>query len=337
MRRILSAIGVYLAGLVTLPLLMWGVHFESPQTHTIRIDSPARVMPAVHQSQPIVASRVSAPSLRVHEFAKTNVAFVEESPVFEVAQADAKPAGDPFDPGEPSAPVIQRRDLGLDEPPAVPPIVLPVGSDTLAKDAAVDEAGLAKVKALRETLKNLIEEKSAKMSAEALQREIEMHQQHLADMNALEELLRLEQSLKELGDKFPNSDSGLKAKELLDALKHLRTPGGALHKIQQRLPGADLPKQRGASLPSVRPSPFAHGADFRWLRGIVDFDPVNQQWIMNYDQSNDPIALNNHSDLSRLRPGEIVLIEGFIDESKPDKQGRPVYQINKLMALKPRI
>lgn len=242
MRRILTAAGFYLAGLMTLPLLMLGGNYlDSLQSHTVRIDGAADVVTVVHHAQPIAVNRAASPSLRVQEFAKAAAPTIIEQPTMEVAQVDTKASDvDPFGSGTLPAPVIQRQDLGLEPAaaPAVPAITLPVESDTLASDAALDEAGLAKVKELRETLKKLIEEKSAKMSAAALEREIEMHRQHLADMNALEELLRLEQSLKELGDKFPNSDSGRKAKELLKALDHLRTPGGGIAPVRRALPGA---------------------------------------------------------------------------------------------------
>jgi|GEM_PF-4335692 len=86
-----------------------------------------------------------------------------------------------------------------------------------------DEAAVAKVAELRESLKKIMEEKAALLSVEALQVEIEMHQRHVSDLKALQELLKLEQSLKELSDKYPTSGAGQRAKQMLDLLNQKRS------------------------------------------------------------------------------------------------------------------
>jgi hypothetical protein len=100
---------------------------------------------------------------------------------------------------------------------------------------------------------------------------------------------------------------------------------------------------RTANDPS-RPNPFAHDArNFAWLRGIVDFDPQDQRWVMVYsgnpdaaDRFGGSITLGDHPQMNRIKPGDVVLVEGGVDESSLDQHGKPLYRIDKLVPLKPK-
>ncbi len=95
---------------------------------------------------------------------------------------------------------------------------------------------------------------------------------------------------------------------------------------------------------SSRPNPFAHDArNFAWLRGIVDFDPQDQRWVMVYSSNPDAadrfggsITLGDHPQMGRMKPGDVVLVEGGVDDASLDQHGKPLYRIDKLVPLKPK-
>lgn len=356
MRRFRSAAGWYLAGLLTLPLLYAGTRVmiataADPIISREIVELSEPLTQEEDETEPDIPTErfISAPAASdiEEQFA---VPDIESEPVpAEFAQADAELKLDSADENDPFSTdaAIRRKELGFDEsatPPLAPPIVLPVTTESLAADSALDEAALTKVKELRETLKKVVEEKAAKLSAVALEAEIAMHQRHLSDLNALQELLRLEQGLKELSDKFPESDSGLKAKELLKALEHLRTPGGALHPVRRRSPGDVDSFGPSSDLRRSRLSPFAYDhKNFKWLRGIVDFDAAAGQWVIFYNNtrsSSDPyqgrLKLHTHEAFSHVKPGDAVLLEGDLDSATRDRQGKPTYKVSFVAQLTPR-
>ncbi len=103
---------------------------------------------------------------------------------------------------------------------------------------------------------------------------------------------------------------------------------------------------RSASLGQAesRPNPFAHDArNFTWLRGIVDYDSQDQRWVIIYsadpdsaDRYGGSITLSDHPLLQRIKPGDVVLVEGAVDEVSFDHHGKPIYKISKLQPLKPK-
>lgn len=247
MRRYFSAGGWYLAGVLTLPLLHAGTRMM------IATAADQHAQTSINEAESALGSTVAETDavFKPTPLARPIAAGTREEiglpPVqFESGPPEVAPAGlelkidktedaDPFS----TDPSVRRKELGFDEPAAqtAPPIVLPVDAESLASDATLDEAALAKVKELRETLKKVVEEKAAKLSAAALEAEIQMHQRHLSDINALQELLMLTKSLKELSDKYPNSDSGRQAGEMLKLLERLRhAPAGTTIDIDIILP-----------------------------------------------------------------------------------------------------
>ncbi|NOX54828.1 MAG: hypothetical protein GXP27_10400, partial [Planctomycetes bacterium] len=93
------------------------------------------------------------------------------------------------------------------------------------------------------------------------------------------------------------------------------------------------------SKPSGQPHPFAYDRqNYRWLRGIVDYDESDNTWHLMYAAKPDPddpyggdITLADHPDLSKLRDGDIVLVEGRVDTASTDALGKPQYRIEKLV------
>jgi hypothetical protein len=102
---------------------------------------------------------------------------------------------------------------------------------------------------------------------------------------------------------------------------------------------------RTASLatPSNLPNPFAHDVKFTWLRGIVDFDPQDQRWVIVYSadpEGNDRyggcLTLSDHAVLKLVKPGDVVYVEGTVDESSLDQHGKPIYRIDAIKKMKPK-
>ena len=94
-------------------------------------------------------------------------------------------------------------------------VQLPVRADMLAADTP-DAAEAETLAGLREKLRMVIEEKAALLNAAALEAEIAIHQRQIMELKALQELQRLFHSLKELSDKYPESEAAKRAKVMLE-------------------------------------------------------------------------------------------------------------------------
>tara|TARA_R110002095_G_scaffold203734_2_gene185948 strand:- start:44634 stop:45929 length:1296 start_codon:yes stop_codon:yes gene_type:complete len=92
------------------------------------------------------------------------------------------------------------------------------------------------------------------------------------------------------------------------------------------------------------PSPFNYDKqNYRWLRGIVEFDEQEKRWNITYnatpnksDRFGGNIVLIEQGELNRFRNGDVVLIDGHIDGSQQDKMGKPCYRISKAQKLTPK-
>lgn len=79
-------------------------------------------------------------------------------------------------------------------------------------------------------------------------------------------------------------------------------------------------------------------SNYRWLRGLVDFDEHERVWVMIYDDTPDAsdayrgqITLINNGLLSRLQNNDRVVVEGRIDPSTRDADtGKPQYRVEVL-------
>jgi hypothetical protein len=92
-----------------------------------------------------------------------------------------------------------------------------------------------------------------------------------------------------------------------------------------------------------RPNPYAHKADFGWVRGVADFDAATDSWYVVYNPEPDPqdpyngsLTLAPHSKLKSLHPNEVVLVTGKIDQEQLDRFGKPKYTITELNRLRPK-
>lgn len=107
---------------------------------------------------------------------------------------------------------------------------LPARPEMLASETP-DAAETEKLRTLRESLDEVLKEKASLLNAEALSAEIEVQRRQVTELKALKELQKLQQSLQELSDKFPDSEAGKRARDVLELLKS-RTiravPNGAL-------------------------------------------------------------------------------------------------------------
>jgi hypothetical protein len=80
-------------------------------------------------------------------------------------------------------------------------------------------------------------------------------------------------------------------------------------------------------------APFAHDAEFSWLRGVLRFDAASGVWIMTY--SDNPSEEDEHAGnflvadsplLEQFKPQAVVLLRGEIDAGQSASAGRAVYR-----------
>lgn len=93
-----------------------------------------------------------------------------------------------------------------------------------------------------------------------------------------------------------------------------------------------------------RPNPFDHDANgFTWMRGVLSYDQHDQRWMIMYSDNPDAgdryggsLTLSDHPLLNRLKPDDVAYVEGSVSANSIDKDGKPIYQIKKLVPLRPR-
>lgn len=129
--------------------------------------------------------------------------------------------------------------------------------------------------------------------------------------------------------------------------------GPQLVKSDQFMPPAkirsasfDLPLQKSPLQTSAAksPSPFSYDKQqYRWLRGIVEFDEEEKHWNITYNATPDQsdkfggnIVLLDQGQLNRFTNGDVVLIDGHIDGSQQDKMGKPFYRVARAQKLVPK-
>ena len=111
--------------------------------------------------------------------------------------------------------------------------------------------------------------------------------------------------------------------------------------------GDPKPFEGDSAIPKPgQPDPYAYDTKgYRWLRGVVDFDPDQKEWFIMYDLTPDgadkfggemTLVEGGSQKIALLKPGKVVLVEGFVDETTLDKQNKPSYRVRNLAILKPR-
>ncbi len=82
---------------------------------------------------------------------------------------------------------------------------------------------------------------------------------------------------------------------------------------------------------------YAHDPKFAWVQGTVEYDEPNNTWVIMYDdnpQTSDPyggeFTIAGNLSRYRLRPGDVVRVDGGIDPLQEDSRGKPMFQATKL-------
>ncbi len=92
------------------------------------------------------------------------------------------------------------------------------------------------------------------------------------------------------------------------------------------------------------PSPYKKDPNgYSWLRGVVTRDPKTGSWRLTYSRDNlddDPyegnLTLADDEALDVLKDGDVILVEGTVDSSFPDRFNKPSYRVDRLTSLKPK-
>jgi len=66
--------------------------------------------------------------------------------------------------------------------------------------------------------------------------------------------------------------------------------------------------------------PYARAGDYRWLQGVLERTP-SEQWVLRYealsrDGQGGKVLLEGHARLDLLQPGDVIRVEGRLEESK---------------------
>lgn len=91
-----------------------------------------------------------------------------------------------------------------------------------------------------------------------------------------------------------------------------------------------------------RPNPYDYdGQSYTWLRGIVDYDSDDQRWLIIYsvdpnhhDRYGGSMTLSDHPNLQKIKPGDVILVEGELDSASLDRHGKPIYHVDQLKLLR---
>lgn len=97
---------------------------------------------------------------------------------------------------------------------------------------------------------------------------------------------------------------------------------------------------------SRRPAASPYKKDpkgYSWLRGVVARDPKTNSWRITYDVDPPPsdpykgsLTLVKSDQLDMLLDNEVVVVEGEIDRTAPDKFGKPSYRARRVTPLQPK-
>ncbi len=76
-------------------------------------------------------------------------------------------------------------------------------------------------------------------------------------------------------------------------------------------------------------------SQYRWLRGVVDFDPVQKTWHIIYgltpdsaDKYSGSLTLADNGQLADFQDNDVVMVEGKLDpQAGQDVLGKPYYHV----------
>jgi hypothetical protein len=94
----------------------------------------------------------------------------------------------------------------------------------------------------------------------------------------------------------------------------------------------------------VQPNPYDFDRkNYRWLRGVVDYDEEDRTWNIIYSMNPEPkdefggsITLVNDNRFQVLKTGDVVYLEGRVDSKATDHTGKPRYRVDHLAPLVPK-
>ncbi len=231
MREMLVRAGYYGLGVLTLPVLSLGLNavdahtaaqHHRPSWNGTVASSRAGICVSPNSGcgshQAIVLQDDSATTEEILLQAKfpsvvAQTDRVVPAPAFGTAEETQAFDSDPFNPLPARPP--QPHDVTVFAPYSV-------GPELLATDETLDEEQAAQVKALRDQLKATVEEKAAMLNAQGLEFELKTQQNLLAELKSMKELQALKKGLLELKEKYPNSEAGRRAVEVLNLLEQQR-------------------------------------------------------------------------------------------------------------------
>lgn len=92
-----------------------------------------------------------------------------------------------------------------------------------------------------------------------------------------------------------------------------------------------------AAAPSSGSATFGHDADYRWLRGKLEYSASARQWKLRYipingqtDQYGGSVVLDGQEHLAQLQPGQWVTAHGRVSAGRAGRGFAPVYELNRL-------
>lgn len=94
-----------------------------------------------------------------------------------------------------------------------------------------------------------------------------------------------------------------------------------------------------------RPNPYKFDAEgYTWLRGTVAPDPQGAGWRIKYsdnplddDQYGGSLSIVGNENIDSLLEDDVVLVKGRVDPATRDQNGKPVYRVETLKRLKPKL
>lgn len=103
--------------------------------------------------------------------------------------------------------------------------------------------------------------------------------------------------------------------------------------------------EQPTAAPKFRHSPYKKDSKgYSWLRGIVSRGPENDVWRITYsrdplddDRYNGSLTLVDDTLLDTLEDGDVVFVRGKIDQTLPDRYGKPSYRVTEVTPLQEKL
>jgi hypothetical protein len=118
-------------------------------------------------------------------------------------------------------------------------------------------------------------------------------------------------------------------------------PPREIHAASATDEGLEIPSGSGRP----RPNPYKFDSEgYSWLRGTVAPDPQGSGWRIKYsdnplddDQYGGSLSIVGNKNIDGLLEDDVVLVKGRVDPGTRDQNGKPVYRVETLKRLKPKL